>query len=552
MLFSKFLYKSVPKLPLIFLFLIFALLINKDPFSERSLIPNLEPYPDTIYYLSSAWNFAKGNGLSVQRDGRPLQSAVPALYTFTVLPAILVSQDVRMFYFTNVFLALTSLLLFYKIAKLIFKSLSLVYLLIFLYITNYFIYWYPTIAMAENLILPLYLFSVLLLLTKTTRTKVFLIGVCSILIYATKYASAPLSFALILLSLIKILFERSDNKEKIALFLCLVLSSAFSFLVFGVYEYITKGWILFAPLLGLLPSFSSYISKEGVVSSGTWTSGSYIPDNLKTYWWALNGYSMRFLWDQTPIVPKYIGTLGLVGFLIGILTRGFRFASYSLALSIFIVILGMSTFYTNDGRYIYHAIPSLILGFGIFLNYFLGFLSRRNLSILFYISIFILFFYYSFSNYGRLRYQIVLNLKYAETPWYYVSVKKLNSYFGSNPVSLSKKPIVISSMPAYYIDFYSSGNYDLLPLHNQQEFRGRFGQVYGYDNDYSDLIKLYESKLRDGYPVYLAKYGLGNEEYLKMMFEKIRGHFGAEEVMKECYDTCNLYRLEIKDNKTSN
>ena len=52
---------------LLFNLLTFTLLLLKNPFSERNLISNLEPYPDTIHYINPALSFIKGNGFIVER-----------------------------------------------------------------------------------------------------------------------------------------------------------------------------------------------------------------------------------------------------------------------------------------------------------------------------------------------------------------------------------------------------------------------------------------------------------------------------------------------------
>ena len=108
----------------------------------------------------------------------------------------------------------------------------------------------------------------------------------------------------------------------------------------------------------------------------------------------------------------------------------------------------------------------------------------------------------------------MLNLKYAETPWYYLSVVKLNEYFAKLPIK-KQKTIVISSLIPYYIDFYSNKTYDLLPLSLEQEFRNNRKEAWG-NNDYSDLLALYKSYLDRGYDVYVHNYGLGNEKNYKM------------------------------------
>ena len=91
---------------------LFILLLAKNPFSIRTLIPNFEPYPDTIHYINSAQSFIRGHGLQIWREGRILKTTVPPLYSLVLIPIFLINIDARMFYFANVFLAFGSFLFF--------------------------------------------------------------------------------------------------------------------------------------------------------------------------------------------------------------------------------------------------------------------------------------------------------------------------------------------------------------------------------------------------------------------------------------------------------
>jgi hypothetical protein len=183
----------------------FLLLLYKNPFSERNLIPNLEPFPDSIHYLSPALNLVKGGGLLIEREGRVIPPSVPFLYSLTLVPGFLIFSDVRFFYFTNVMLALSGLFFFYKFLTKIITNSYIIFLILFLYVTNYFIYWFPNLPMAENLILPLFLISLYLLASKLTMKKAVLASIVGISFYATKYASLVLTLTFLFLYLVKIL-----------------------------------------------------------------------------------------------------------------------------------------------------------------------------------------------------------------------------------------------------------------------------------------------------------------------------------------------------------
>lgn len=422
----------------------------------------------------------------------------------------------------------------------------------FLYVTNYFVYWYPNLAMAENLLIPLYLGGIWILLEKVSARNIVIASFIIVGLYATKYAAIPLSASLFLLYLIKVLLSKvSSKKTASATFL---LASALVFTAFALFEYFSKGFNIFNSVLSLYNLlFSGFISTTPsdtgeIVSSNPWFSTRYMPGNVKTYLDALTGTPMRFLWDYTPIVPKYVGIFSLAGLIYGLFKKKFGFISFSLLLLIFSQIIFMSTFYSVDARYIYHVIPTLLIGFGLFLRFAYDFLIAQNkkyAKILFGLILIGLSLVYLSGNALRIKSQVSINLRYAENPWYYISVVEQNKYFDSIPQK-DDKPILISALPPYYVDFFSGNRYRLLPLSKGQEYQKGMSNVWG-DQDYTDLIVLYKNYLEKGEEVYVANYGLGNEAHLHRDFSKIKEQFNLELVHQACFDVCNIYKVHLKD-----
>ncbi len=549
--YQSYVLNNLPKLILTGIFVIFLLLLFKDPFSERTLIPNLEPYPDTIYYINRALSLVSGKGFVVEREGRSFDVPVPPLYSLYLSSFYLINRDVRFFYFANLILAITSFWFFHKICRVLFKNDYLGLFVLFLYCSNYFIYWYPTLAMAENLGLMLYLGAVLMLGLKIRSFNSIMLGLFSIGLYLTKFANFPIAGVLLFFYGLKILTETKELKQKIKYLLITGVGFAVPLFIYGIYEYISRGVNILAPFNNIAYSVFSKSSENTLESSsigGGWTSSKYIPNNLKTYWGALNGKAMPFLWDQTPLLPKFAATPGVIGLFLGLFIKSKRLLFMALILSVSAEVLFLSSFYTNDGRYIYHAIPSLLLGFGILADFTLEKLKKTNLKYPAYGLFAVVVCFYLITNAWRFKSQIMLNLKYAETPWYYISVKELNNYFDNSQTTGDKKPIVISALPPYYIDFFSNHKYTLLPLSKGQEFPDpdRLEGVWG-KNDFTNLHQLYKKKLDEGYDVYLSKYGLGNVGYLHNDFDKIFRSFKVTEVKKGCYELCNIYRVELED-----
>jgi hypothetical protein len=520
---------------------IFALLLAKNPFSTRTLIPNFEPYPDTIHYVNSAQSFIRGHGLQIWREGRALKTTVPPLYSLALVPAFLLRNDARMFYFINILLAFGSFSFFYLLLRrLITNNFSLITAVsLFLYVTNYFIYWYPSLAMAENLTLFLFMIGIYLFTIPVSKKNVVIAALTTVAFYVTKYASMPLMIIYFLAYGLKIILRKD-----IASLMLLVTISASTFLIYSFWEWSAKGSTLLTTIVGFF--FSS--GNAHVASSDSWFSLSYLPAHLPKYLRAMaGGYSVRFLWDQTPIVPVFVGTPGLLGLFLGMFSKRFRLLFVTLFSLLFSSILFMSTFYSFDMRYLNFAIPALLIGFAVcwdnihivMLN--LSFNTLRRLTS---ISLLLIFVFYFVTNAIRLKKQVMLNLKYAETPWYYVSVVKLNKYFSALPKK-NRKPVVISSLIPYYIDFFSNNTYDMLPLSLEQEFRNNRGAAWG-SNNFSDLLVLYESYIRKGYDVYVHNYGLGNEKKLQNDHNAIHTYFKTILVSTGCYGACNIWRVTLR------
>lgn len=523
------------------LVLLFVLLILKDPFSERTLIPNFEPYPDTFNYINPPLNFVKGKGFNMNREGRIIKPNVPPLYSFSLIPFFILRPDPRMAYFANVVTAFVSLFLFWLILRKIFTRKIIVYSLLILYITNYFIYWVPSLIMAENLALALFLVAFYFLLLKITTLNSIVIASLAVGIYATKFASIPTTATIILLFLAKISVAGLASKQKIKTVLIFLAAILSCYLVFALFEQITKGNNISSQIFGHLSS----IAKP--VTTSSWFGVQYLGKNLPLYLKSLIGQPNRFLWDNTPLVPSFVGIGAFFGIFSTLFNKKFRFISLSLLLFIATSVGFMSTFYSFDARYIYIAIPALMIGLGLFLSSIadkIGTDKKITLNLLTCVFICI----YLISSFTRIKSQISLNLKYAETPWHYISVLKMNEYFTSDKIKNNKKPVLISALPPFLIDYYSNGNYTLLPLSYEQEYRGQeFRQRVWGDNDYSNLPKLYQKYLKEGFDLYVSRAGLGNESYTNRDFNTIVAEFDTKLVLSGCYNQCNIYSVQLKE-----
>jgi hypothetical protein len=539
---------SQPKYLFLLALIVYTALLYKNPFSQRTLIANLEPYPDTIHYIAPPRSLLEGRGFLITRKSAGFSPNVPPLYSLTLLPFYALNNDPRMFYFANVSLAFASLYLFYLIVKRITKDKWILGFSLFLFATNYYLYWYPTLAMAENLLLTVFLSGLLLLLKPVSKKTSILAGLVGLAFYATKYVAGPLSLIFIVSYLIKSLKSKSKSKR---LFIGYFLTSvivAIGLLIYYEYFYQRHSGVT----LNLIRRVSgSVIGVAGVdagrrgVQTNAWFSPVYFSDNIREYIKLLKGESTRFLWDYRPVMHKLLLVSGYLGLIYGVVKGKFRAVSISVIAMLLGQILFASVFYVSDARYVYNLIPTVLFGIPLFFLSVKEFLKKYRIVKYFPILVLLAFFAYSGLNFNALKKQVAINLRYSEVPWYYVSILRLNEYFTDERID-ENKPFVITSLVPHYVDLFSNGNYELLPLTDQGPFWGQKHIVYG-DHDYSDLLGLYEGLLEEGEQVYFASYGLGNEGYLHAAFRRIQEKFLIEEVFSGCHTQCKIYKLELKD-----
>lgn len=539
---------SQPKFLICYFFILFILLLARNPYSDRTLIPNLEPYPDSMHYVVPARSFIKSGVFKITREGRQLTQSVPPLYSISIMPFYLINFDARTFYFANIVLSLVSLCLFYLILKKITNNRFVIGLILFLYVTNYYLYWYPQWAMAENLILPIFMVSIYLLLLPITKKHMIYAALVPACVYATKYAYLPFSVLYFFVYIFK-MYTSNLKSKSFTLIKFIFWSSFFALFSLG-FQYFFQGVNPLARYIDVLIGIFSF----GKPLSGTdvetttplrgWFSDIFFRKNFPLYLKGFMGQRVRFLWDYTPILEKYLTIMSWLGLTIAVNIKKLRFLAISLIIFVIPYILVISTFSTFDMRYIYYAGPLLLIGFAMFLIFISQKFSKKKY-VYFILIVAVLSGYYLYKNAIRIKNQIVLNLKYAETPWYYNSVLELNKYFTEDKIVNGEKPIVISPMPPYYIDFFSNGNYRLLPLSKVQEFRLNKEEAWG-PGDYSDLHALYKSYLDEGKVLYLSTYGLGVEEILHRDFNDIQDNFKLTLVWDSCYSQCKIYKVDEK------
>ena len=133
-------------------------LLEKNPFDDQSLIPNLEPYPDSLYYAYLVWNVAHGGDFSMSYAGTTMKKCRPADFFCLSFALFAFCQRCPFFIFAHLYFYAPQLGLLIVCLKLISdrfkvpfysKGVALRLYRHFLCIHFYILYGVPSLLMAE-------------------------------------------------------------------------------------------------------------------------------------------------------------------------------------------------------------------------------------------------------------------------------------------------------------------------------------------------------------------------------------------------------------------
>lgn len=530
------------------------MLLWKNPLSPNNIISDLEPSPDSIHYLNPLVSILQGKGLVLSYQGRSIPTNVPPLYSLILFPIYAVFHEVRFFYIINVLLTIVSAVLFYKIISKLFASKIIKGILYFSFVTNYVIYWYPSVAMAENLLIPLYLFSIWLLLQPVTIVTALLFGFLITAFFATKYIAWILSLTLTVVFMIKIISSKTMIRRKYLLSTLFFLVLFVSLSIFAYTEYFNKGINIIDKIIGSLKQFtvvfsslftkSSFENLDQLANMNKETySKFYLIDNSIRYLAGIMGGPIAVAGENFIILPVVVGMTSIFAVFINLLNKKNRLINFYFLLSTAGTVYFISTFYIVDARYLFEFIPVFLLIFGIFLSslcVFLNSLNRRmygNL-ILFFVCVAIIA-----NVFSPIIKQIKINFYLPETALNYEAINVMNVYTAK--FTLKSKPVIISVLSPYQIDFFSNHKYDLLPLSGRQYFIDVAENVWGI-NLKNNLEDIYQDYIVSNRSVYISDYKTNNNFWFFLDMKKIKERFNLIPVARGCNDECNLYRLELK------
>lgn len=518
-----------------------ALLLFRNPYSIRTLIPNFEPFPDTFHYLSPARCLVRGEGFHMCLTGQEgTTQSVPPIYSLAMIPFFLITSDPRVIYFLNVILSFTSLYLLYKIIQKTTKNQLIIGLVLFIYTTTHFTYWFPTLIMAENILLPIFLGAVYLLTLKPTYPRILLAGFLAAGMHGSKYAALGLTIGYTLLYSLYIWLNTKKSQRRWPKLILFLLTAS------GLY-FLLGGWRSVQNIIRFLtPIFYQAGVTKNVVASkqiNSWfASPVHMINNLQFYFNSfILGKPLKIIWDNRVLLPSIVSLVATVGLLFNTTQKKYRWLSLSLIWLAVTQIIPILSFYVADGRYAITLFPTLIIGFALALNLIWKKLPKTKLfQYLFATFLIIVGSFYLINNAQRLRLQLALNFKYAETPWWYLGTQKINHYFASN--EFKKTPYLITLTSPHYLSYFGNSQYKSLPLSEFQDFRKISNDIWGIEVDES-LIEIYQNKLEAGWPVFITNYGTSATKTFENEFNHIKEKFELNQVSEGCHNQCNLYQL---------
>lgn len=505
-------------LGIFFIFAVFLCLAYKNPFSEKSLIPNLEPYPDSLVYSYPSWNLINGKDFKMETDELIFRTTVPPAYGVYLLPFLMILKDIRVFYFANIVLSLISIIFFFLITKKIFKNYLISFFLNGILVTSYYFYVLPQFLMAENITLTVFLVLFWLLLQPVSIKNMVLFSGLNAILILIKMSNLPIFVILVLLYFLKIL----KNKNKVNLIRFIFVS----IIAYGLVIW----WIM----------SSGMFKVGGEVASGSAFSFTYLKNNFTYYLRAITGSNGRFIWMTERFITKDLAILSGLGLILAMFKKDGRkliFLILTITLSLF---LFMGCFYFPDTRYINLIYPLILIPIGFVVS------KIKNKK-----SLFIFLLVFGICDFGfvsiksdfepkiiTIKKQVGLNFRHAEQPWNYLAIQNFNIFFKEK-----KENVYLATfLPVFYMNYFVNGNYKYLPISNTNAF-----PEYVLKTCPSGIIDCYQKVLNNGGEIYLSDYYISNSrETWEKDLNKIKEKFVLIKVSDGCFGVCNVYKLEDK------
>ncbi|PIY80785.1 MAG: hypothetical protein COY80_01120 [Candidatus Pacebacteria bacterium CG_4_10_14_0_8_um_filter_42_14] len=517
--------------------LIFLGLTLPAIFQKTHFLQNLEPYPDGILYALSARNFVQGEGMQLVYGDSALHFWVPRMYSIALIPGYLISSNPTVFYLSNVFFGLLSLILLLYIVRITTEPAVAPVIAGLVYLSHVYVLWLASVPMAENLVLPLFLAAVLGLVRMRDDWRYSLLAFSAAgLLFLTKLSLAVVIGMILLLLLIGLYQGLSQKRKIIAWIISGAVASIFIF-QYG------------ATLLSLLSGDSPFYGFR------------FLLGNLNSYGQMLLGSGGNFLWLQNAL--SSIGMLGIFVFAVWQFLRSksleWRWRGW-LLLGLFIAQFPiMLIFYVADARYIILTVPIFALAAGWLTQLQLEFLKSRKQRNIFFLSVGLTLVVQLWVQLPLVRQVVAANLLGRTVGWQLEEIRHFDQVLKND-----SEVFLITALPPFLVEAYSVGSYRVLPMSNSQEFLQKSQWVWGCDIDpeesnicteekissqvYSSesLTRLYDQLFAEGKKLYISNAYISHSHEVVLDYEELEKTYSFELVSEGCLGTCNVYVMLAK------
>ena len=135
------------------------------------------------------------------------------------------------------------------------------------------------------------------------------------------------------------------------------------------------------------------------------------------------------------------------------------------------------------------------------------------------------------------------NLTHSDASVNYQATSVMNNYFANK--NFSDKPVVITILSPYQIDFFSNHSYDLLPLSKEQYFTLSESQTWGIA-PHQIYLDVYKKVLSEGRPLFVSNYHTGPDFFYLREFENLERNLRLQKVAGGCNGSCDLFQIDSR------
>jgi len=518
---------------------------------------NLEPYPDGLLYALSARNAATGGSLRLEYLDSTIKYWVPPLYSVTLVPGYLVSDQPQSFVIGNAVLGLSALLLLiWTIWKTTGSSVAAGVAGV-VYLAHGYVFIVAGLPMAENASLLLFALALAALFVprEFSWKAAVLVVLASFGLVLTKYASVFVAGTLVLATGVR--FWPKINRGTLLIGLGTLAVAA---VLYGVFV-------------------SNPIALLGSVFG---TSHFFSPDfalaNLTGYLNGHVGQAAPFLWYFTPLTSLFLLMPAAYWMFACHASEAHPFRSRVVAALFLAQFPLLLIFYTTDTRYSIYTVPLLALVLGWLAAHILHQPWSRLTKRFALVGLSLLIAVHLLTQLPLYKEIIAANLLGRSTAWQQQSILSLDQELHSlQSANSNTVHYLITALPPFLYGAYAGElPYQILPLSVEQEFVAKGQWVWGSAgleilNDSQEttfrnsthlpdktdvqtppftqdnLLALMLQLLEDGHSVYISNAYITHQASVIEHFEEIGNLFTLTDVSIGCEGVCNLYEVSLKD-----